>query len=751
LLQILRKMLAPVQAFDFREESSALNNNISFLRESEASYYGSDGYLHFAQPGRNWLSQSQSLSLIPWVQVMAFAATTSETLAPDGSSTAYKISEEYTTGEHRISRSIPVPQGQPVTVSMYLKAGTRSKVQFSFSDAASFTGGNPTVRLDLANGTIIAASSNLISYQTVNSGNGWWRLQLTAIPDLGSSTGFHVYILNENSVISYPGVAGQSLYAWGAQMEPGVNMTAYTPTAENPYMGLRYNYRLSNSAPLLAGALIEPEGTNLIPYSQKLEGTPWRKQAASAPISTVESPDGITFGYKIKENTASSSHYIVPNPIIATESGNTYTISAFFKAAERTWIYFNVSGLTIHYDIANGIIGNKSSIFIGSAIENAGNGWFRCAATFIAGSSNTSTLIGCEISNGKPSYAGDGTSGALVWGIQLEKAEAMTSYIRTNATPVTRKADIVTINRPSTSNASDVFTQRVDGGNWIKQSSSNYQIEQSEDEIQLINFYDSNIINAEHEEIAVTLFPEQYMSVGKSGILLSIFDKTYMTQTPNKQWSLQKAINKTAPLYRAQVSAGEIWTGDYTNHYRERSEFYMKNEELPYDQDVWLSYAIRIEPGEALNPGPSEFCYLGQFHASEDEGDISSPPVLGFRLDGTDTLKAYTCSTTVTPHTVSPKSILRGSSQLTRGIWHKIVMRIRFSPTNGQFQWWKDGVELVNISNIGIGYPDATGPYWKFGVYRTPMPQMMAVEYANMEVQYSTSLESRITDPLLIV
>ncbi|KAA6432632.1 hypothetical protein FEM33_23190 [Dyadobacter flavalbus] len=745
-------MLAPVQAFDFREEPSSLNNNISFMRESEASYYGSDGYLHFAQPGRNWISQSHKLSLSPWVQVMAFAATTSDTLAPDGSGTACKITEEIKTGEHRISRIVPVPQGQPVTVSMYLKAGSRSKIQFSFSDSTSFTGGNPTVKLDLANGTFIAASSNLISYKAVNSGNGWWRLQLTAVPDLGSVSGFHVYILNDSSMASYAGVTGKYIYAWGAQMEPGINMTAYTPTAENPYMGLRYNYRLSNAAPLLAGALIEPESTNLIPYSQKLEGTPWRKQAASTPLSTVKSPDGETFGYKIKESTASSTtHYIVPNPTISTEAGNTYTLSAFFKAAERTWVYFNVSGLTIHFDIANGIVGNKSSIFIGSAVENAGNGWFRCAATFIASSSNTSTVIGCEISNGKQSYTGDGTSGVLIWGIQLEKAVAMTSYIRTNATPVTRKADIVTLNRPGSSSASDVFTQRTDGGNWIKQTSTNYQIEQSENEIQIINFYDSSMINSEHEDIAVNLFPEQFVSVGNAGTILSMFDKSYMTQTANKEWSLQKAMNKTSPLYRAVVNAGEVWSGDYTNKYRERSEFYMKGAQMPYDQDVWLSFAIKIEPGEALTLEPSDFCYLGQFHASEDEGDISSPPVLGFRLEGLDTFKAFTCSTTVTPHTVSPKSFLRGTSQFTRGIWHKNVMRIRFSPTNGQFQWWKDGVELVNISNIGIGYPDETGPYWKFGIYRSPMPQTVAVEYANMEVQFNTSLESRITNPLLIV
>lgn len=744
-------MSTPIQIFDFREEPSTLNSNISFLRESEASYYGSDGYLHFAQSGINWLAQSQNCGKTPWVNVRVTPSVTSEVMAVDGTATANKIAETTANGEHRISRNLNVPQGQPVTVSVYLKAGTRSRVQLSFSNATTYTGGNPTIKFNLATGVFISRSSNLVNYKAVDSGNGWWRLQITAMPDLGVVSGFHIYLLNDNNTIGYTGSPDKYIYAWGAQMEPGRDMTTYTPTLDSPYMGLRYNYSLAESAPTLIGALIEPAGTNLVPYSQQMEVAAWRKQYATIATTTTKSPDGVTNGYKIKESTSSTAHYIVPNPTIATAAGNTYTLSVFFKAAERKWAYFNVNGLTIHFDLVNGIVGNKSSVFINSIVENVGQGWFRCSATFIASSSNTSTVIGPEISNGKQSYAGDGSSGILIWGVQLEKCETPTSYIRTGATPATRKSDVVTLSKPSSGNSFDIFIQRKNGGNWIKQVTSSYEVVPSENEIQVIHFYDSSEINDFHEETARTLFPEKYASVGASGSMLTMFDKLYNTQTPNKQWSLQKAVNKSSPVYRVEVNAGEVWTGDYTNQYRERSEFYLKNYQMPYDRDVWLSFAIKIEPGDPLVLDASEFCYIGQFHASEDAGDISSPPVLGIRLDGMDTVNVYTCATTENPHKKSPKSILRGTTKFTRGIWHKNVMRIRFSPTNGQLQWWKDGKELLNIANIGIGYPDATGPYWKFGVYRSPMPEKIIIEYANMEVQYTSSLESRITNPLLIV
>ncbi|KAA6438501.1 hypothetical protein FEM33_17595 [Dyadobacter flavalbus] len=744
-------MPTPAQTFDFRQEPSAFNSSILFSRESEASYYGADGYLHFAQSGINWLAQSQNCANNPWINVRVTPSVTSEVMAADGTSTANRISETSTKGEHRISRNLNVPLGQPVTVSVYLKAGTRSRVQFSFSNATTYTGGNPTIKFNLATGTFISKSSNLVSCKAVDSGNGWWRLQITAMPDLGIASGFHIYILNDSNNTSYLGSPDKYIYAWGAQMEPGSTMTAYTPTLNAAYIGLRYNYSLAGSAPELMGALIEPEATNLVPFSQQLDEAGWRKQYATIVATGIKSPDGITNGFKIRESSNTSSHYIVPNPTIATDLGNTYTLSAFFKAAERKWAYFNVNGLTIHFDLSTGIIGNKSSVFINSAIERAGNGWLRCSATFIATKSATSTVIGPEISNGQQSYAGNGSSGILVWGVQLEKSEVATSYIRTGAGAATRKADIVKLARPSTEGTFDVFIQRKNGGDWAKQTVADYEVVPSENEIQLISFYDTNEISNAHEETALTLFPEEFVSVGASGTMLTMFDKLYNTQTPNKQWSLQKAINKTSPVYRVEVNAKEVWTGDYTNQYRERSEFYLKNYQMPYDRDVWLSFAIKIEPGAPLTLEPSEFCYIGQFHASEDPGDISSPPVLGLRLDGLDTANVYTCATTENPHTKSPKSVLRGTTQFTRGIWHKNVMRIRFSPTKGQLQWWKDGKELVNIANIGLGYPDATGPYWKFGVYRSPMPEKVVIQYANMEVQHSSSLQSRIANPLLIV
>jgi len=42
------------------------------------------------------------------------------------------------------------------------------------------------------------------------------------------------------------------------------------------------------------------------------------------------------------------------------------------------------------------------------------------------------------------------------------------------------------------------------------------------------------------------------------------------------------------------------------------------------------------------------------------------------------------------------------------------------------------------------------GPYWKFGIYRSAVSPTLSVEYANMEVEYNSSLFSRVAQPLVI-
>jgi hypothetical protein len=742
-----------LKTFDFRQEPESLDDNILFSRETEASYMGADGYIRFAQPGQNLLTQSQDFENEVWAKVGVKASVPSELAAPDGKNTVCKLTEANVLGEHRMSRNVNVIKGQPVTLSVYVKAGTRSKIQFSFVGGASFTGGTPAVRFDLTDGSFLSYSSNVIGHQAISAGNGWWRLKITGLPDRSPESGLHIFILSDNKEIHYSGNSDNYIYVWGAQLEQGTSLSVYAPTSDKPYSGLRYNYRWSGEAPALAGALIEPAGTNLIRYSQLFTNSAWVKQSADVAATRTLSPDGQNFAFKIRENIETTTHYIQSGTPVTTERNKVYTLSAYFKAAERKWACVTVNDSAVHLDLESGTFGNRNStIFPTVAVETIGKGWSRFSITFPATSGSATIGIGPGRSNGQASYAGDGESGILVWGVQFEKSEEVTSYIRTTSAAVERAADLVILKEPFADEEHDIFIQRTRGGVWLSKMKGDYQISPSESEMQAVNYYDADEPDSNKEDIAQSLFPHKYEGSLINNALLKVLDATFMVQSPNKSWSLRQAQNKTSPVFRFQVRSGDTWTGDARNPKRkERCEMYMKNTPLPFDRDVWFSYAIRIAAGDPLDLSAVEWCYLGQVHATEDSGEMSTGPVLGFRLEGLDTVSAYTASTLEDPIQTAPKYIYRGGGRFTRGVWHRVVVRMRFSPTNAQLQWWQNGKELINISDIGMGYPDKLGPYWKFGIYRSAMRPTLTVEYANMEVAYGSSLKHRIAEPAVII
>jgi hypothetical protein len=82
---------------------------------------------------------------------------------------------------------------------------------------------------------------------------------------------------------------------------------------------------------------------------------------------------------------------------------------------------------------------------VSGTITGVGNGWYRCSITATKGAYNTTNVPVVMLysnSAGSTSYTGDGTSGAFLWGAQLESGSVATAYRATTATsnlvPATR-------------------------------------------------------------------------------------------------------------------------------------------------------------------------------------------------------------------------------------------------------------------------------------------------------------------------
>ena len=190
--------------------------------------------------------------------------------------------------------------------------------------------------------------------------------------------------------------------------------------------------------------LVEPQRTNIVPYSEDFSNADWIKSAASV-VSGFTSPDGTDNAFKLVEDTSTGIHRISVDGItVVTEK---YSVSIYAKSDGRNEIrvslanYFS-SGTDAYFNLDTKVI-TLGSLAENGLIETLSNGWFRCSFTsknvgFAGG--NAKVHIDTAL-NGSTSYTGDGTSGVYIYGAQLEEGAYPTSYIPTDGGTVTRVQD----------------------------------------------------------------------------------------------------------------------------------------------------------------------------------------------------------------------------------------------------------------------------------------------------------------------
>ncbi|HEY2661261.1 MAG TPA: heparin lyase I family protein [Caulobacteraceae bacterium] len=206
-----------------------------------------------------------------------------------------------------------------------------------------------------------------------------------------------------------------------------------------------------------------------------------------------------------------------------------------------------------------------------------------------------------------------------------------------------------------------------------------------------------------------------------------------------KPWS----YSKSGHVERFEIRAGDHWKGEHSERSEAAIYRFMKT-----DVDVWQAYSLFIEPGPV---SAAPWSIFGQWHAYKDPWDDYVSPCVFQTLVG-DRFQILTASD---PHirqthaTYPPQVVRFEQKGFERGRWRHFVYRVRFNPFGkGQLQVWIDGENVVNLANIGVGYHDLVGPYFKYGVYRPPVdPSPLAARYGNMELSYE-SLADRIKAPL---
>ncbi|MGZ5029017.1 MAG: phage head spike fiber domain-containing protein [Methylobacter sp.] len=218
----------------------------------------------------------------------------------------------------------------------------------------------------------------------------------------------------------------------------------------------RFSY---NPANLGAGAslLLEGAAANLLKYSEQFDNAAWTKGNTTITANAITAPDGTSTADKLVENTTASVQHYTQQNYTGFTAGTQYTFSCFIKAAERTklQLQFNTAAFGVYvqygFDIVNGTV---STILAGTnsygTISNIGNGWYKCSITAQATVTTTGQgVIILHNASDSATYTGDGTSGLYIWGVQLEVGNYATSYIPTTTAAVTRSAETLLNNMPT--------------------------------------------------------------------------------------------------------------------------------------------------------------------------------------------------------------------------------------------------------------------------------------------------------------
>ena len=329
------------------------------------------------------------------------------------------------------------------TQSIYAKAGTINWIRISNSGISS-----AIAYYDLSNGVVGTTLSGVVDASIEDVGSGWYRCVLVLN---GTSGAIRIFPANGDNDVS--GSSG-NIYIQDAMLNEGLVAQPYIETTTAAvYEGItdnlpRLDYSGGASCPSL---LLEPSRTNIVSHSEyfSLGSGYWGNTRCSIESNSIISPEGLVNASKLLQNPATTNAGLI-NATITASGSNTFSFYARkgTKDFARLSLYSSVE-TSAYFDLENGEIGTTNLIAEADCfIEDMGNDWYRCGATYSGATNRFNIYIADR--DGQTTLLDASNAYIYIYGAQWEaSASYVSSYIPTYGASASRAADGTQINPTS--------------------------------------------------------------------------------------------------------------------------------------------------------------------------------------------------------------------------------------------------------------------------------------------------------------
>jgi hypothetical protein len=204
-----------------------------------------------------------------------------------------------------------------------------------------------------------------------------------------------------------------------------------------------------------AGLLVEESRTNLCAYSEDYTDPIYSFTDITIGSDETDAPDGATTADLWAQGTAGNA-LSFRNVSITVAAGATITYSVFAKRnADMQWLRLrvgnnaNTNGGTAWFDLLNGVLGTVSNAGTGTntsaSMKLYANGFYRLTVTTTLPVGDTLINRYIFATTTDNTVTRQSNAAYFMWGEQYEVGAFPTSYIPTEATAVTRNADVATM------------------------------------------------------------------------------------------------------------------------------------------------------------------------------------------------------------------------------------------------------------------------------------------------------------------